>query len=174
LRGTSPRIDAFKSHRAYHFSLWALLGVLCPGLENDNVSPTERIVERKMKSTRYPDASRIINKGSTMTIVGDGERMTLARFDSEPGAVAPDHTQTTQLKQIKAEAAENQLHPDPRQRRNQHPPAMKHALNHREHPLHRPPLRPDPPITRLIRLTGRVTPHALLIVASNPRGVTPK
>jgi len=155
-------------------SLWALLGVLYPGLENDNVSPTERIVERKMKSTRYPDASRIINKGSTMTIVGDGERMTLARFDSEPGAVAPDHTQTTQLKQIKAEAAENHLNPDPGKRRNQRPPAVEHPLDHRKRPLNRTPLQPDPPITRLIRLTGRMTPHALLIVASNPRGVTPK
>jgi quercetin dioxygenase-like cupin family protein len=27
-----------------------------------------------------------------MTIVGDGERMTLIRFDSDPGAVTPEHT----------------------------------------------------------------------------------
>ena len=36
-------------------------------------------------------------------------------------------------------------------------PHMKRPLQHREHPLHRPPLRPDPPIPAPIRLTQRVT-----------------
>lgn len=45
-----------------------------------------------MKFTKYPDAPRIVNKGSVMTLVGIGERMTLIRFDSEPGAVTPEHS----------------------------------------------------------------------------------
>jgi hypothetical protein len=51
-----------------------------------------------------------------------------------------------QLQQVKTEAAENQLHPNPGQRRNQHPPTVEHPLDNRKRPLNRTPLQPDPSI----------------------------
>ena len=66
--------------------------------------------------------------------------------NTDPWLTLRTDAQRTQLQQVKTETAENHLHPNPGQRRNQHPPAMKHALNDSKHPLHGPSLQPDPPV----------------------------
>jgi quercetin dioxygenase-like cupin family protein len=45
-----------------------------------------------MKSTKYPDVPRIVNGGAVITVIGDGERVTLVRFDSQPGTVLAEHS----------------------------------------------------------------------------------